>query len=317
MPKTSACTPTGGAPRETARADLYAGDFETIWENRDPGLYVLDLPLAVRERLIEIAGIVTRPKEIDGSSELPPDVAGPTAREWLQFAILREVPRMPNGRFVGMATAPVAPWPHQAIVARRLITAYPYSFLLCDEVGLGKTIEAGLALRSLILSGLARRVLIAPPASLARQWQSELAKKFFLRFGRALSGPQVRHLYTHPLEEQLPAKSAFGPACVIVSTGLVRRKERQQELAGQTWDIALVDEAHYARRSNSTAGLVVQPRYGDLYRALEQTLRPRVRALWLATATPMQLDPIEVYDLFRLTRRVGPFQDDPSLTVLN
>ncbi|CRI65200.1 hypothetical protein THIOKS12270001 [Thiocapsa sp. KS1] len=139
---------------------------------------MLDLPLAVRERLIEIAGIVTRPKEIDGSSELPPDVAGPTAREWLQFAILREVPRMPNGRFVGMATAPVAPWPHQAIVARRLITAYPYSFLLCDEVGLGKTIEAGLALRSLILSGLARRVLIAPPASLARQWQSELAKKF-------------------------------------------------------------------------------------------------------------------------------------------
>nr|WP_093189337.1 hypothetical protein [Thiocapsa sp. KS1] len=104
---------------------------------------------------------------------------------------------------------------------------------------------------------------------------------------------------------------------MIVSTGLVRRKERQQELAGQTWDIALVDEAHYARRSNSTAGLVVQPRYGDLYRALEQTLRPRVRALWLATATPMQLDPIEVYDLFRLTRRVGPFQDDPSLTVLN
>ncbi|NCA72409.1 MAG: helicase, partial [Sphingobacteriia bacterium] len=106
-------------PREAERADLYAGDFETIWENRDPGLYVLDLPLAVRERLIEIAGIVTRPKEIDGSSELPPDVAGPTAREWLQFAILREAPRMPNGRFVGMATAPVAPWPHQAIVARR------------------------------------------------------------------------------------------------------------------------------------------------------------------------------------------------------
>ncbi len=301
-------------PQEAVRADLYAGDFETIWENRDPGLYVLDLPLAVRERLIEIAGIVTRPKEIDGSSELPPDVAGPSAREWLQFAILREAPRMPNGRFVGMATAPVAPWPHQAIVARRLITAYPYSFLLCDEVGLGKTIEAGLALRSLILSGLARRVLIAPPASLARQWQDELASKFFLRFGRALSGAQVRHLYKHPLEEQLPAKSVFSPACVIVSTGLVRRKERQQELAGQTWDIALVDEAHYARRSNSTAGLVVQPRYGDLYRALEQTLRPRTRALWLATATPMQLDPIEVYDLFRLTRRVGPFQDDPSLT---
>ena len=299
---------------ERARADLYAADFERIWENRDPGLYVLDLPQAVRERLIEMPGALGRPREIDGSSDLSAEVHGPTVREWLQFAILREAPRMPNGRFVGMATAPLEPWPHQAIVARRLIASYPYSFLLCDEVGLGKTIEAGLALRSLILSGLARRVLIAPPASLASQWQSELASKFFLRFGRALTGPQVRHLYLHPMEEQIPAKSVFAPDLAIVSTGLVRRKDRQAELAGQTWDVVLVDEAHYARRSNSTAGAVVQPKYGDLYRAVELTLRPRARALWLATATPMQIDPIEVYDLFRLTGRVGCFQDDPSLT---
>ncbi len=47
---------------------------------------------------------------------------------------------------------------------------------------------------------------------------------------------------------------------------------------------------------------------------MSHTLRPRSSSLWLATATPMQLDPIEVYDLFRLTRRVGPFQEDPSLT---
>jgi SNF2 family DNA or RNA helicase len=251
---------------------------------------------------------------VDGSSEAPAEAVKPTALECLQFAILRDAPKMPNGRFVGMATAPVDPWPHQAVVARRLIESWPYSFLLCDEVGLGKTIEAGLALRSLILSGIARRVLIAPPASLAIQWQNELQQKFFLRFGRALNGAQPRHEYIHPMPEQRSAASVFAPSHVIVSTGLLRRKDRQRELAAHQWDIALVDEAHYARRSNSTAGAVAQPKYGDLYSALSETLRPQSRALWLATATPMQLDPIEVYDLFRLTRRVGPFHEDPSLT---
>jgi hypothetical protein len=176
--------------KEMQRLDEAEQTFEAIWDDQEPGLRVLDLPEAVKKRLIQIAQPITRPKEVDGSSEAPPEAVKPTALEWLQFAILRDAPRMPNGRFVGMATAPVEPWPHQAIVARRLIESWPYSFLLCGEVGLGKTIEAGPALRSLNLSGLARRVLIAPPASLAIQWQNEFRQKFFLRFARALSGTQ-------------------------------------------------------------------------------------------------------------------------------
>lgn len=115
-------------PQAAERADLYAEDFARIWANQDPGLYVVDLPQAVRERLIALAESVTRPREIDGSSEVPEAIPAPTAREWLQFAILREAPRMPQGRLVGMTTAPLAPWPHQAIVARRLITASPTAF---------------------------------------------------------------------------------------------------------------------------------------------------------------------------------------------
>lgn len=300
--------------KETQRLNEAERVFSAIWEDREPGLRVLELPEAVKQRLIQIARTIRRPREVDGSSEVPPEPVPPTAREWLQFAILRDGPMLPNGRFVGLATAPVEPWPHQAIVARRLIESWPYSFLLCDEVGLGKTIEAGLALRSLILSGLVHRVLIAPPASLARQWQNELQQKFFLRFARALTGAQPRHEYIHPVVKQLPAPSVFTPELVIVSTGLVRRKTRQRELAAHQWDIALIDEAHYVRRSNATSGTVAQAKYGDLYQAVSEILRPKCRALWLATATPMQLDPIEVFDLFRLTRRVGPFQEDPSLT---
>ena len=78
-------------------------------------------------------------------------------------------------------------------------------------------------------------------------------------------------------------------------------------------DIALVDEAHYARRKNPTAGGQAHPEYGYLYQAIQEALRPKARSLWLATATPMQLDAVEASDLLALTRRVGAFQDDPRL----
>ena len=70
------------------------------------------------------------------------------------------MPYLLNGDRVGMETCTVNPWPHQIRVADTVIKRFPERFMLCDEVGLGKTIEAGLAIRQLVLSGAARRVLI-------------------------------------------------------------------------------------------------------------------------------------------------------------
>jgi len=296
------------------RADEAEARFERVWNDENPSLKVLTLPEAVRQRLIKIAERATRPLEIDGSSEIPLEVPPPSALERLRFALLRDGPLLPNGEYVGMVTAPVEPWPHQAVVAKRLIDTWPYSYLLCDEVGLGKTIEAGLAIRGLYLSGLAKRVLISPPASLTPQWQREMASKFFLPFGRALTGAQTRHEYLLPIEEERAEESIFSPDLAIVSTGLLARRDRQPELRkAKPFDIALVDEAHYARRKNSTQGTRVEPRYGNLYQTLKDILRDKASCLLLATATPMQLDAVEVADLIRLTHRVGSFQRDPTL----
>jgi hypothetical protein len=186
--------------------------------------------------------------------------------------------------------------------------------LLCDEVGLGKTIEAGLAFRSLYLSGIAKRILIAAPASLTRQWQREMASKFLLPFGCARSGSSLRHEYLLPSEMERPAVSLCEPDLAIVSTGLLVRQDRREELRRtREFDVVLLDEAHYARRHNPQDGTRGDPRFGTLYRLLNDVFREKARALLLATATPMQLHPIETTDLVSLTRRAGPFLEDPSL----
>jgi superfamily II DNA or RNA helicase len=300
--------------RDRQRVEEAAQEFEILWQNQHPAFRVLTLPEAVRQRLISLAADVTHPTEIDGSSAAPRTVPPPSALERLRFALLRDGPKLPGGRYVGLETAPITPWPHQTVVARRLIATWTYSYLLCDEVGLGKTIEAGLAIRSLYLSGLATRVLICAPASLTRQWQREMASKFFLPFGRALGGSPARHEYLLPVPEERPANSLYAPQLIIISTGLLERRDRRPDLDRMAAvDIALVDEAHDARRKNPTHGSRGDPEYGQLYFTIQQALRPKSRSLWLATATPMQLEAVEVADLMALTRRVGAFQHDPSL----
>jgi superfamily II DNA or RNA helicase len=300
--------------RDLQRVDEAEQEFQMLWDDQHPSLRVLTLPEAVHRRLIALAEDITRPVEIDGSSAAPLDIPPPSTLERLRFALLRDGPRLPGGRYVGMETVPITPWPHQAVVARRLIDSWPYSYMLCDEVGLGKTIEAGLAMRSLSLAGLVQRVLICAPASLTRQWQREMASKFLLPFGRALGGASSRHAYLLPFDEERSASSLYEPDLVIVSTGLVVRRDRRRELdAARSFDIALVDEAHYARRKNPTQGSRAAPQYGYLHATLTQGIRPKSRSLLLATATPMQLDPVEVADLLQVTRRVGAFQFDPSL----
>ncbi|MFZ5766853.1 MAG: helicase-related protein [Thermodesulfobacteriota bacterium] len=302
--------------RDRLRIDDAETTFLSVWQDQSPYIRVMPLPEAVRRRLLAIAEQASLLLEIDGSTSWRRDVAPPSALERLTFALIEHGPKLPGGRFVGMETAPVAPWPHQEVVARRLIATWPYSYLLCDEVGLGKTIEAGLAIRSLVLSGMAKRVLITPPASLAKQWQRELAQKFFLSFGRAVTTGGLRHEYIFPEEKAVAATSLYQADLALVSTGLLSRQDRSQDLLGRHFDIVLVDEAHYARRQNPAAKDICRtmPRFGRLYETIRDHLRQKTDSLWLATATPMQIGWIEVYDLIRLTNRIGLFQHDPTLT---
>jgi superfamily II DNA or RNA helicase len=296
------------------RVDAAEQEFRALWEDRHEAFRVVPLPLEVRDFLASFA-TEKRARELDGTLSVPLEVPEPSPLEWLTFALIKDAPQLPGGKYVGMETAAVEPWPHQRIVARRLIDHWPYSFLLCDEVGLGKTIESGLAIRSLHLSGYLERILIAAPAHLVPQWQREMAQKFFLPFARALPGASVRHAWLLPLQQETDSASLYEHPLTIVSTGLMARAGRREDLERSAgFDLALLDEAHCARRSNPTQGTAGHARYNQLYLLTEKVIRPKARSLVLATATPMQLHEVEAADLMRLTRRAGAFLYDPSLT---
>ncbi len=225
--------------------------------------------------------------------------------ERLLFELIRQVPYLPSATDLALVSSPVTPWPHQRRVVRRTVERYPQSFLFSDEVGLGKTVEAALCLRQLWLSGRVRRVLLLVPKAVLRQWQEELHEKV------AISAPIFtggRFLDLHGSELESP-RNDDNPwnrfDLFLASTQLARTRQRSRELwRADPWDLVIVDEAHHARRRRSDAGGEQRPnRLLELLAGSRDRpggLVARTRCLYLLTATPMQIHPLEVWDLLML-----------------
>jgi len=196
----------------------------------------------------------------------------------------------------------VTPWPHQARAFQRLYGHWPPHLLIADEVGLGKTIQAGLLLRQAWLAGRAKRMLVLAPKAVLRQWQIELREKFNLNWP-IYDGQRLCWLQSPGLQGE--AQRLVGPKewhrepFVLASSHLMRRRDRAAELlaGAEPWDLVVLDEAHHARRAGG--GLGTDQRPNQLLR-LMQALRDRTAGLILLTATPMQVSPIEVWDLLAL-----------------
>lgn len=278
-------------------------DFEKHWtDNADAGWAVIDLPSAVRQHLIEHApenpplpsGVVLPPLEVPTSSE--DDTEGFDVEEaWDELVALRDAPT--ESPWTGVGSAWAQPLPHQAELISRVVNTYPRGYLFADEVGLGKTVEAGMVLRELFTSGRAKKALLLVPASVMKQWQEELHEKMNLDVARFDKGSFVdRYDEPIPVDPSANPWSAF--PIVLASSHLARRRDRRRQiLDAGPWDVVLVDEAHHARRRGSkptdTANSLL---------ALLQEMRGKEmwRALYLATATPMQMNPHEAWDLISL-----------------
>ena len=266
-------------------------DFEALWKGEDPDWIALRLPEAVRKRLLKYTP--AKPPTVD------PLERSPSPNERAAFRFLQHAPFMPEASRIGIETSAVTPWPHQNRVIDAVIQQFPKSFLFCDEVGLGKTIEAGLALRQLIVTGRVRRSLILAPASVVRQWQEELWEKCALNLPRYERGKLID---VHGGENSITG-SPWGRADhLIASSQLAKRRDRRDEVLKPRWDLVLVDEAHHARRREFGTR---KQRPNHLLQLLAghgklRGLKDRTRCLYLLTATPMQVDPVEVWDLLKL-----------------
>ncbi len=289
-------------PGERPHLSQVEAYFARVWKNEDPDWISIPVPEAVREGLLRFCP--DEPPEHD-PLERPvtePVPAGPSDEEAIVAWFLRDVPYLLDvGSRVGRATAAIEPWPHQMRVASGVVERFPERFLLADEVGLGKTIEAGLILRDLLVSGAVERCLILAPASVLRQWQDEFREKFALEVpiydGGQLIGPGPDRL-ARPVRRSNPWDEV---SVVLASSQLVKRKDRRAELlSGPDWDLVVVDEAHHARRKDFLDLSLRRP--NRLLELLEGTdglegLGAKTRGLLLLTATPMQVHPVEVWDL--------------------
>ncbi|HEX6594433.1 MAG TPA: SNF2-related protein [Bacillota bacterium] len=161
--------------------------------------------------------------------------------------------------------------PHQIQVAKKVIEEMNGRAILADEVGLGKTIEAGLILKEYMIRGLVKKALILVPASLVNQWVRELHEKFYI--------PTVAHRKNY-------AWDAYD--IVISSIDTAKRSPHREQILNIDYDFVLIDEAHKLknhRTKNYTFAREIQKKY-----------------CLLLTATPIQNDLIEIFNLVSILK---------------
>jgi len=166
---------------------------------------------------------------------------------------------------------------YQVETVRKVLKQFRGRVLLADEVGLGKTIEAGMVLKEYLLRGMIDSVLVLTPASLVGQWGEELETKFDIRCATTHDG----------LVRSDPDRFWSGKR-LIASLALARRAEHAERLLARSFDLVVVDEAHHLRDRTSRSYKLVD--------ALNK------RFLLLLSATPVQNDLTELYNVLTLLK---------------
>ncbi|MBE9255567.1 DEAD/DEAH box helicase family protein [Synechocystis salina LEGE 00031] len=237
-------------------------------------------------------GIEECPKEnLTLLQSLEEAIAAPEWHEPLEVIIRAQALaiRSINDMWGVFSLARIALLPHQLWVCRKVVQELPARWLVADDVGLGKTIEAGLILWTLLNKGAVKRILILCPASLVEQWQERLRTMFDIRMTRYTS-------------EADTAKSDFWNTHhqVIASLPTLRKNSgdrHQRMFDAEPWDLVLVDEAHHLNADEHTG-----PTLG--YNLMSQLMNDykKIKSAVFFTGTPHRGKHYQFFALLKLLR---------------
>lgn len=190
----------------------------------------------------------------------------------LRHETLEHLARLDQSEMRGFLGSRTSLIPHQLYIAHEVASREAPRVLLADEVGLGKTIEAGLILHHQLITGRAERVLIVVPDPLLHQWLVEMRRRFNLKFSLFDAERMVESDSQNPFQDE---------QLVLASIEFfMEDPKRATDAIAAGWDLAIVDEAHHLGWSPSGSS----PEY-----AFIEALGLEVKGLLLLTATPEQL----------------------------
>ena len=198
----------------------------------------------------------------------------------LRHHTLQQANRLGHSELQGLTGGRTSLIPHQLYIAHEVAGRYAPRVLLADEVGLGKTIEAGMILHQQLLTERAKRVLIVVPESLMHQWLVEMLRRFNLHF--SIFNEERCLAVEEQCEEGEEAENPYSQEqLVLCSLEFISSdpKRYKQALAGE-WDLLVVDEAHHLAWSEEEPSLE--------YLLIEK-LAAHIKGVLLLTATPEQL----------------------------
>jgi len=218
-----------------------------------------------------------------------------------------------HDRLVSLSNSRAVLEPYQVAAVHKIISAWEQRFLIADDVGLGKTVEAGMVMKELSARHRAEKVLIIAPAGLVLQWQREMREKFDEVFEYFDSSRLRQWRSLRPAGEALSVR--YPRVVVSIDTAKPREDENNApDFTEAHWDVVIIDEAHKVEQHGF--GEELRSRY-----KLGRDIAPACDSLLLLSATPHDGDPnafhslVELIDPYRFPspQQITPADLDPVM----